>query len=357
MNALVTGAGGFLGLYIVEQLVARGDGVRAFCRRPHAELDALGVETVLGDLCDREAVVAACRGVDVVFHVGGVAGLAGSWKHYYAVNTLGTRHVVDGCLAQGVRRLVYASSPSVVFDGSSQEGIDESVPYPNKWLGNYPRSKALAEKHVLANNGTDGLLTCALRPHLIWGVRDRHLIPRLIQRATSGRLCRVGDGKNKIDTVYVENAAMAHVQAADALRPDSPVPGRAYFITQGEPVNCWEWIDSLLALAGLPPVTRSMSPTTARILGAAMEMAYTLFGWKGEPAMTRFLAAQLATSHYFDITRARDDFGYHPKVSTAEGMRRLADELASRRLSSQPSELPGSAPSAARPLANLRQNR
>jgi nucleoside-diphosphate-sugar epimerase len=184
-----------------------------------------------------------------------------------------------------------------------------------------------AEQCVLAANGSGGLLTCALRPHLIWGPRDPHLVPRLVARARTGRLRRIGDGTNRIDTVYVENAATAHLQAADTLLPGSPVAGRAYFLSQGEPVNCWDWINQLLALAGLPPVDKATSPRTAWWLGALMELAWTLFPLRGEPPMTRFLAVQMSTSHFYDISRARRDFGYEPKIPTAEGMRRLAASL------------------------------
>ncbi len=269
-------------------------------------------------------MIAACQGIDAVFHVGGMAGMSDPWKRFYEVNALGTRHIVEGCLAHGVGRLVYTSSPSVIFDGRSQEGIDESAPYPRRWLCHYAHSKALAEQHVLAANGKNGLLTCALRPHLIWGPRDRHLIPGLLERARNGRLWRIGDGRNLIDTVYVENAAAAHWLAADALRPGSAVAGRAYFISQGEPVNCWAWIDAILALAGLPPVDKSLSRRGAWTIGVAYEAAYWLLQCRGEPPISRFLAAELATSHYFDISRARRDFGYEPKISIAEGMRRLA---------------------------------
>jgi nucleoside-diphosphate-sugar epimerase len=327
MKALVTGAGGFLGLYIVEQLVARGDSVRALCRNRYAALDALGVETVQASLCDREATMAACQGVDVVFHVGGVAGLGGSWEYFCGPNFWGTRYVVDGCLKHRVGRLVYTSSPSVTFDGKDQCGVDETAPYPERWISHYAHTKALAERHVLAANGLGDLLCCALRPHLIWGPRDRQLVPRLLQRARTGRLRRVGDGTNLIDMIYVENAADAHLQAADALTPDSPVPGRAYFISQGEPVNCWQWIDQILALAGLPPVKKSISLPLAWNVGAVCELIYGLLRRKEDPPMTRFLAAQLAKSHYFDITRAKHDFGYHPRISTAEGMRRLGASL------------------------------
>jgi len=327
LNALVTGAGGFLGRYIVEQLVARGDRVRALCRGSYPALDALGVETVRADLRDAAAVESACRGSDVVFHVAGLAGIGGRWQHFYAVNVLGTQHVVAGCRRCGVGRLIYTSSPSVTFDGTDQRGVDESAPYPTRWLAHYPHSKALAEQHVLSSNGADGLLTCALRPHLVWGPRDRHLIPRLLRRARAGRLRRVGDGKNLIDMVYVENAAAAHLLAADALAPGSVVAGRAYFISQGEPVNCWQWIDQILALAGLAPVEKSISLRAAWRLGAVCEAVYSFLRLPGEPPMTRFLAAQLATSHYFNISRARQDFGFQPRVSTAEGMQRLAAEF------------------------------
>ena len=329
MKALVTGAGGFLGLYLVEQLVARGDQVRTFCRGSYAELDQLGVETIRGDICNRDETVAACQGVDVVFHVAAIAGIGGRWQEFHDINVLGTRHILEGCRTHGVGRLVYTSSPSVTFDGTDQEGVDESAPYPERFLAHYPHSKSIAEQEVLAANGGDGVLTCALRPHLIWGPRDRHLIPRLLARARSGRLRRVGEGKNLVDMIYVENAAEAHLQAADTLCDGSPVAGRAYFLSQGEPINCWQWIDEILALADIPPVKKSISASAAYKVGAVLEGIYRVLGLKGEPPMTRFLAAQLSTHHYFDITRARQDFGYNPSVSTEEGMRRLGAELKS----------------------------
>ncbi len=330
MKALVTGARGFLGLYIVEQLVARGDEVLALSRGPCQQLDALGVETVVADLQDAAAVTAACTNVDVVFHVAGVAGIWGPWAYFYGNNVRATVNIVAGCLEKNVGRLVYTSSPSVTFDGTPQRGVDESVPYPTEWLCHYPHSKALAEQHVLESNGRDGLLTCALRPPLIWGPRDRHLIPRLLERARRGQLRRVGDGRNRVDMVYVENAAEAHLQVADALLDGSPVAGRAYFISQGEPVNCWQWIDDILVLAGIEPVRRSISLGAARRVGAAMETVYVLLRLKSEPRMTRFLAAQLGLDHFFDISRARRDFGYQPRISTEEGMQRMGEELAGR---------------------------
>lgn len=327
VKSLVTGANGFLGLYVVEQLLARGDQVRVFSRSASAELKRLGVEIVQADLRDREAVMTACQDVDVVFHVAGVAGIWGPWKHFHESNTLATQYVVEGCRRHGVAKLVYTSSPSVTFDGSDQEGVDESAPYPKTWLCHYSHTKALAEQQVLAAHDPKGLLTCALRPHLIWGPRDRHLIPRLLKRARAGRFLRIGDGLNLVDTIFVENAAQAHLQAADSLTPDSPVGGNAYFLSQGEPVRCWQWIDELLMLAGLPPIRKAISFRTAWNIGAAMEATFGLLRLQREPPMTRFLAAQLAKSHYFDISRARSDFGYEPTISIEEGMKRLGEEL------------------------------
>ena len=330
-HALVTGGGGFLGRYIVEQLLARGDKVRSFGRGRYPELEALGVEVVRGDIADRNAVLQACQGIDVVYHVAALPGIAVQWPPYEQANIRGTEHVIDVCREHGVERLIYTSSPSVTFAGADQCGVDERAPYDFDWMiayrAHYSRSKAIAEQAVLA--ASDGQLrTCALRPHLIWGPRDNHLIPRLIVRARAGRLRRVGDGANRVDTIYVENAAGAHLQAADALLDaSSPVAGRAYFLSQNEPANCWDWIDEILALVNLPPVRKTISRRKAERAGALLENIYRLLSLSGEPPMTRFLAAQLATSHWFDLSAARRDFGYAPAISTAEGMRRLGSWL------------------------------
>jgi 2-alkyl-3-oxoalkanoate reductase len=329
--ALVTGGGGFLGRYVVEQLVMRGERVRSFGRGAYPELEALGVEVIRGDIADAGEVARACEGVDGVLHVAALPGIAMDWRQYERINLHGTENVIEACREHGVQRLVYTSSPSVVFAGEDQCGVDERAPYSFEWMeanrAHYSRSKALAEQAVLAANG-DRLSTCAVRPHLIWGPRDNHLIPRLITRARSGRLRRVGGGANFVDTIYVENAAAAHLQAADALaKPDSPVAGKAYFLSQGEPVNCWEWIDEVLGLAGLPPVERAISLRAARAIGLACETVYRAMRLKGDPPMTRFLASQLGRSHWFDISAARRDFGFEPAISTGEGMRRLGTWL------------------------------
>lgn len=337
MNVLVTGPGGFLGRYITEQLIARGDSVRGLARGAYPELAAMGVEMVQGDLADRETVLRACEGVDCIIHAAGKVGVWGKWFHYFRANIHGTLNVLAGCKQHGIDRLVFTSSPSVTFAGTDQAGIDESAPYPTHWLSHYPHSKAIAEQMVLAASGTTlpgdkRLKTCALRPHLVWGPRDHHLTARLIERAKSGKLRRVGDSTNLVDMIYVENAAQAHLQACDALaEPEARPAGKAYFLSQGEPVNCWEWIDEILALVRLPRVEKTVSRSAAYWVGAALEASYwATRRWHNEPRMTRFVAQQLATSHWFDISAATRDFGYSPAISTEEGMKRLGEWLNQR---------------------------
>ncbi|HEX4412298.1 MAG TPA: NAD-dependent epimerase/dehydratase family protein [Lacipirellulaceae bacterium] len=343
MHALVTGGGGFLGSYIVEALLARGDRVRIFSRGHYPRLEQAGAEIVRGDLRDSAALSAACQDIECVFHTAALPGLGLDRDAYVSVNRTGTELLLSNARQRGAQRFVYTSSPSVVFAGCDQSGVDESAPYDFAWMEEnrayYSLSKAQAEQTVLAAN-SDSFRTCALRPHLIWGPRDTHLIPRLLARARSGRLRRVGNGTNLVDITYIENAATAHLQAADALASTSehagasptPTPaGKAYFLSQGQPVNCWEWIDEILALAHLPRVKKSISFEAARRIGHAFETLYSTFGLQNEPPMTRFLASQLSTSHWFDISAARRDCGYGPGVSTAEGMRRLADSLKSQR--------------------------
>lgn len=326
MKALVTGGGGFLGGAIVRLLRDRGDVVRSFSRGAYPALDALGVEQVRGDLVDPMAVAKAAEGCDVVIHAAAKAGVWGPLREYYQANVVGTANVIAACREHGIRRLVFTSSPSVTFAGVDQNGVNESEPYPTRFLAHYPETKAEAEQRILAANGPD-LATVALRPHLIWGPGDPHLIPRLVQRARAGRLRRIGREPKLVDTTYVDNAAVAHVQAADRLAPGSRVGGKAYFISQGEPEPLWDFVNRLLGAAGLPPVTRTASPRLAYTVGAILERVYGLLRLRGEPPVTRFVAKQLSTAHWYDLTAAKNDLGYAPAVSTEVGMERLAADF------------------------------
>lgn len=329
MKILVTGAGGFLGSHIARQLLKTGNEVRGFSRGVYPELEMLGMQWVHGDLRNDADVSKACQGMDAVIHTAAVPGIWGSWKKYHGINTLGTQNIIRAVQDHEIRYLVYTSSPSVTFGGGDQSGISEDVAYPEKWLCHYPHSKALAEQQVLAANIEGRLATCALRPHLIWGEDDPHLIPRLIDRGRSGKLRIVGTGNNLIDMVHVENAAYAHLCALNALQESPNACGKAYWISQQTPVNCWQWINEILSYADIVPITKRISSKAAYRSGAICEFIYKTLAIKSEPPMTRFLALQLSADHYFDNTRSRNLLGYQPILSTNDAMTQLKSALQS----------------------------
>ena len=327
MRVLVTGGGGFLGLALVRRLIDMGAEVRTFQRGDYAQLEAWGVEQVRGDLYrDGELLEKALSGCDLVYHTAAKAGVWGDFEDFHRTNVGGTENLLRACLNQKVRRFVYTSSPSVTFDGRDQEGIDESAPYPKRFLAHYPATKAEAEKLVNGYNDAD-LATVSLRPHLIWGPGDNHLVPRVIERGRAGRLRLVGGDEKLVDSVFIDNCVEAHLCAAERLQPGAPIGGKNYFITNDEPVPMSRLLNGILQAGGLPEVTRRVSPTTAYAAGALLEGVYGLLGRKREPLMTRFVAAQLGTAHWFTIEAAKRDLGYQPKVTIDEGLSRLKQAL------------------------------
>jgi nucleoside-diphosphate-sugar epimerase len=326
MKALVTGGGGFLGGAVVRLLRQRGRIVRSFTRTSYPWLDEFGVEQCFGDLADPAALEKATAGMDVVYHVAAKAGVWGRYDDFVATNVTGTENVIAACRKHGIRRLVYTSTPSVAHGGGDLEGADESVPYPKHFEAYYPETKAKAERAVVAANGPD-LATVALRPHLIWGPGDPHLVPRILARAREGKLRRIGSRPVKVDVTYIDNAADAHVLAGERLAVGAACAGKAYFISNGEPVELWAFIDRVLAVAGLPPVTRAVSVWKAKLAGRVLEWVYRVLRLPGEPPMTRFVASQMSTSHWYDIGAARRDLEYVPAVSIEEGLRRLEESF------------------------------
>jgi nucleoside-diphosphate-sugar epimerase len=325
MKILVTGGGGFLGQGLCRALVERGHQVTSFQRTFYPALEKLGVRQTLGDLADTGAVRDAFAAQDAIFHNAAKAGAWGSYQSYYDANVRGTENVLAACRAQGIDKLVYTSTPSVTHSGRTpvEGGNEINTPYGTHFKAPYPATKTIAEKAVLAANDAQ-LATVALRPRLIWGPGDTQLLPRLVERAKAGRLRFIAGGHNRMDTTYIDNAVQAHLDAFDHLAVGAACAGNAYFISNGEPRPVRDIVNGLLKAADVAPVSANIPYPVAFGAGALLEAAWHLFSLKGEPPMTRFLAEQLSTPHWYDISAARRDFGYVPKISIDEGLARLA---------------------------------
>jgi len=329
MKILVTGGGGFLGSAVCTQLLAGGHMVRSF-NRSATTTAAAGIEPRRGDIAKPDDVLAAAEGVDAIVHSAGKVGAWGPAQEYDDINVRGTDNVLAACARHGIRKLVLTSSPSVVQRGSDIEGADESLPYPAHFASVYAQTKALAEQRVLAANGAD-LATVALRPHFIWGPGDPNLLPRVLARARGGRLRLIGKVDKRVDIVYVDDAARAHVLALERLDVGAPIAGKAYFISQDEPITHARLFGAWLTAAGLPPETRRIPTGVAHALAATLERIYRMLGIRSEPPLTRFIVEEFSTSHWFDIAAAKRDLGYAPLVGFEEGMRRLTRHLAAAR--------------------------
>jgi len=325
MKVLVTGGGGFLGFWIVKKLLAKNYEVYNYSRNHYSHLEDLGIKTFCGDLNDREALELALENIDAIFHVAALAGVWGKAQDYMETNFEGTKSLVDLAISKKIKYFIYTSTPSVVFGKDDILGADESLDFPDNYLTAYAHSKSLAEKYVLENTSAD-FKALAIRPHLIWGPGDPHLFPRLLRKAREGKLKRVGEGENLVDIIYVENAADAHIMAFEKLLEISSLSGNAYFIGQERPVSLWDFINQVLVLDGQEEIESSISFNLAYKIGFIFEMVYKLLGiTKPEPPMTRFIATQLAKSHYFSHAKAYNDFQFKPVVTIEEGLKKYFD--------------------------------
>jgi nucleoside-diphosphate-sugar epimerase len=332
VKVLVTGGGGFLGQAICLLLVRRDCEVVSFNRGLYPELDELGVRQMRGDLADADAVREAARGMDAVFHNAAKAGAWGSYESYRLANVVGTNNVLNACRAHAIGKLVYTSTPSVTHRATHpvEGGNEANTPYGEDFKAAYPITKTIAEKAVLSANGPR-LATIALRPRLIWGPGDNQLLPRLVERARAGRLRFVGDGNNLIDSTFIDNAAQAHLDAFDHLGIGAHCAGKPYFISNGEPKSVRDTVNGLLGAVGAPLVERTIPFGVAYRAGAVLEALWRVLPLKGEPPMTRFLAEQLATAHWYDISAAKRDFGYEPRINFEQGLWRLKRAWDTRR--------------------------
>jgi len=328
-RVFVTGAGGFLGKALCCFLRSAGIEVVGYARGEYPDVENMGVHLIKGDIADKKSLLAAMHGCDLVFHVASKAGVWGNKDAYFLANVSGTENIISACQELNIQRLVYTSTPSVTFSGVDENGIDETQPYAAQYLNFYGLSKALAEKKVLTAN-SELLKTVALRPHLIWGPGDPHLVPRVIERAEAGKLKLVGNTDKLVDTIYIDNAVYAHLLAAVKLNEGAPAcAGKAYFLSNEQPILMADMLNKILACKGLKPVTKRIPASLAYAVGTLLEWLYLGLRKDTEPLMTRFVARQLSTSHYFDISAAKKDLQYRPLVSIEQGMVKLQTSLCS----------------------------
>jgi len=321
MKVLVTGATSMIGASVVDRLLARGDQVTVMQRTPSGRTD---VAEVAGDIGDSEAVDRATAGVEGVIHLAAKVGVVGQWSEYEAINIEETRSLIAAARAAGATRFVHISTPSVAHAGSALVGTSAEPAQPDHVRGHYARSKAIAEQHALAANDDDFHLV-ALRPHLVWGPGDTQLVQRIIDRARAGRLALVGSGLALIDTTYVDNAASAMVSALDRA---PHVGGRALVISNGQPRTVAEVLQRILVAAGLPPEIKNVPASVAIGAGTVAETVWDRTNRTDDPPMTRFLAEQLSTAHWFDQRDAQRLLQWQPELSLEEGFERLQRHLA-----------------------------
>ncbi len=326
MKVLITGGGGFMGMALIKRLIAEGHKITSYSRREYPLHWALGISSIQADIRDQEALEKACKGKDLVFHLAAKVGIWGDYKEYESTNVTGTFNVIKACRKQGVGRIVFTSSSSVVFDGSDLEGINESHPYPANHGSHYASTKAMAERLIIEAN-SEKLKTISLRPHLVWGPYDSHLIPGVLKRAGSGKLRRIGDQEYFIDTTYIDNMVDALMLAAYGLESNPEAAGKILFITNGEPARVWDFINSIIQIAGYPPVHKKIPERLATLAAGTSEWFHHLFKIKSEPFMTRHAIREMCTNHWFDITNAKEILGYNPRVSYADGFKYLKDYL------------------------------
>ncbi|GLY28176.1 NAD-dependent epimerase/dehydratase family protein [Kineosporia sp. NBRC 101731] len=323
MKILVTGASGMLGGGVARKLAERGDDVTVLQRRPSS---LAGVREINGDITDASTLLRAVEGMDAVVHLAAKVNVIGPWAEYQAVNVDGVRHLVTAMQRAGTSRLVHVSSPSVSHGGVALIGEGAGPADPEHARGNYARSKAAGELLALAADSSTPAVV-AVRPHLVWGPGDTQLVGRIVQRARQGRLPLIGSGAALIDTTYVDNAVDATVAALDRIEV---AHGRALVVTNGEPRPVADLFARLCDAAGVPAPTRRIPFPVAWAAGAAVEGVWTLGRRRDDPPLTRFLAEQLATAHWFDQSTTRAVLGWTPAVSLEEGFERMAQWYARR---------------------------
>lgn len=317
MRITVTGASGLLGSSVARALIAAGHEVTTLQRRPSG---VAGARDVTGSVTDPSAVTEALSGAEAVVHLAAKVSMMGDPKDFEAVNIGGTRTLVEAAQTAGLPRLIHISSPSVAHTGESIIGEGAGPASPEHARGEYARTKAAGELIALAADSAD-FRVLVLRPHLMWGVGDAQLTERVIDRARSGRMPVLGSGAALVDTLFVDNAVEAIVAALDAV---DATHGEALVVTNGQPRPIGELM-SRIAVAGGASEPRLRIPVApALAAGSVVEKVWDLGDHDDEPPLTRFLAEQLSTAHWFDQRRTHEVLGWRPRVSVEEGLEILA---------------------------------
>ena len=326
---LVTGAGSLLMGGVAAALAARGDEVVCMQRRTVELSGGPSLRQVQGDVRDESAVIAALAGCDAIVHGAARVGVVGTWDEFRSVNVDGTENLLRAARAAGVSRFVHVSTPSVAHAGDAIVGAGAQPAVTGRKGAFYAESKAVAEGLALASNGED-LAIVAVRPHLVWGPGDTQLVGRIVERAAAGRLTIVGSGSALIDSTYIDNAIDALVASLDAVRPGAACAGRAYVIANGEPRTVRELLEGICVAAGVPFAPREVPLRVALGVGSVVERLWPRLR-DDEPPITRFVAEQLGTAHWFDPRPARDELGWAPRVTLDEGFERLRQWFAAAR--------------------------
>ena len=317
----MTGTGSLLLGGVASELLRRGDEVVCLQRRPAAFMGHQNAHEVLADICDADAVALAAKGCDAIIHGAARVGVVGSQKEFYDTNVHGTENILRAAEQQSISRLVFVSTPSVAHTGASLVGAPAGQAEIGRSRSYYAESKAIAERTVL-NARNSQLAVVAIRPHLVWGPGDTQLVGRIVERAKSGRLAVVGTGNALVDSTYIDNAISAHIAALDALHIGSACDGKAYVVSNGEPRTVNELMRSMCESAGVPFEPRHLSLTLGIRLGALVERLWPLMQ-SSEPPITRFIAEQLGTAHWFDQRVVHNDLKWAPSVTLDEGFKQL----------------------------------
>lgn len=314
MKIIITGGRGFVGKALSQKFINSNHSIHTIGRSSHFTKSDFpeNCQHHYFDLANAPIPEDIFKGTDLIFHIAAKAGVWGKYSDFYSSNVTATRNILSACKKYKVNKLIYTSTPSVVFSGQPIVSGTESLPYGSTGLSAYAETKCIAEHEILEANDPGKLNTIALRPHLIWGEGDPHLLPRVIDRHKKGKLRIVGEGENKVDLTHVDNVVHAHICAMEALVKNTTLGGNAYFIGQNEPVNLWDWLNKIFSILDLPKLTKKISFQKAYLLGSSLEKIWSILHLKGEPPMTRFVASQLAHDHWFSIKSAKKDLGYEP---------------------------------------------